>query len=207
MFSCLLVIVSEAKTADSLTAQNRQTAKSQQTQTTPAQVSHQPKHTTPDSSFKNEVLSAQSRNSDSVPAKKTKSETSTNNKAVADMHSIYQQHLIGPNVANAIVSHDPPKSEKKDIWSRFGSKEANTSVDGQKKGKLQTVGSVIGDIIGVLVSEIARFFGSVVSDVAREVTAHGFVSLFKQLADLTGISFPGSGHVHANTNSGRHSTR
>lgn len=49
------------------------------------------------------------------------------------------------------------------------------------------MGTMLGDIIGVLVSEVARFFGSVVSDVAREVTAHGFVNLFKQFADLTGL--------------------
>ncbi|OTF74040.1 hypothetical protein BLA29_011138 [Euroglyphus maynei] len=116
-------------------------------------------------------------------------------KALVDMHSVYQQHLIGPNVASAITPHETNKNEKRDLWSRFGSKEASTSdASSGKKGRLQTVGSVIGDIIGVLVSEIARFFGSVVSDVAREVTAHGFVSLFKQIADITGISRNGHNH-------------
>lgn len=133
----------------------------------------------------NQKLRAQSRNSDY-------GKKSNDMKAVADMHSVYQQHLVGPNVASAIAPHESNKNEKKDLWSRFGGKEASNSATSEssngKKGKLQTVGSVIGDIIGVLVSEIARFFGSIVSDVAREVTAHGFVSLFKQIADITGIS-------------------
>nr|XP_027202733.1 uncharacterized protein LOC113796626 [Dermatophagoides pteronyssinus] len=142
-------------------------------------------------SQKNE-LRAQSRNSES--------DKKTNYKAVADMHSIYQQHLIGPNVASAIQPYEK-NSDKRDLWSRFSSKEASTSEANGKKGRLQTVGSVIGDIIGVLVSEIARFFGSVVSDVAREVTAHGFVSLFKQIADLTGIS-RNSNHGHGTATAG-----
>jgi len=58
----------------------------------------------------------------------------------------------------------------------------------KKKGKLQTVGGVFGDIIGVIISEVVRIFGNIVSDVAREVTAHGFLSVFKQFTDLTGIS-------------------
>jgi len=58
----------------------------------------------------------------------------------------------------------------------------------KKKGKLQTVGGVFGDIIGVIISEVVRIFGKLVSDVAREVTAHGFVSIFKQFTDITGIS-------------------
>lgn len=97
-------------------------------------------------------------------------------KAKTDMHSVLQQHLVGPSMTAPAAAVTETKN---DLWFKFGSKEEG------KKGKLQTVGSVIGDIIGVLVSEIARFFGSVVSDVAREVTAHGFVSLFKQIADFT----------------------
>lgn len=94
------------------------------------------------------------------------------------MTSVLQQHLIGPNISN------PGGSNDKELRGTSGKEE--------KKGRLQTVGSVLGDIIGVLVSEVARFFGSVVSDVAREVTAHGFVSLLKQVADFTGISLNGA---------------
>lgn len=63
-------------------------------------------------------------------------------------------------------------------------------LDKKDKGKLQTVGGVVGEIIAVLVSEVVKLFGNMVSDVAREVTAHGFVSVFKQFTDLTGISLP-----------------
>jgi len=71
-------------------------------------------------------------------------------------------------------------------------KETKTSTDVEKKdkGKLQTVGGVVGEIIAVIVSEVVKLFGNMVSDVAREVTAHGFVSIFKQFTDLTGISLP-----------------
>lgn len=94
----------------------------------------------------------------------------------ADMQTVMQQHLIGPSIVHS-------NNNDKELRDKSGSKE-----EGGKKGRLQTVGSVLGDIIGVLISEVARFFGSVVSDVAREVTAHGFVSLLKQIADFTGIS-------------------
>lgn len=96
-------------------------------------------------------------------------------KVRSDMQTVLQQHLVGPGMTSPSTE---PSIKHESIWSKFGKEDS-------KKGKLQTVGSVIGDIIGVLVSEIARFFGSVVSDVAREVTAHGFVSLIKQIADLT----------------------
>ena len=63
-------------------------------------------------------------------------------------------------------------------------------LDKKEKGKLQTVGGVVGEIIAVIVSEVVKLFGNMVSDVAREVTAHGFVSIFKQFTDYTGISLP-----------------
>ena len=69
-------------------------------------------------------------------------------------------------------------------------KELKADQEKKEKGKLQTVGGVFGEIIAVIVSEVVKLFGNMVSDVAREVTAHGFVSVFKQFTDLTGISIP-----------------
>ena len=105
------------------------------------------------------------------------SKKSPDYKVRADMQSVMQQHLVGPVITN------PHHNDKTEMRGNSGS-----SKEEGKKGRLQTVGSVLGDIIGVLISEVTRFFGSVVSDVAREVTAHGFVSLFKQFADFTGLS-------------------
>lgn len=96
------------------------------------------------------------------------------------MQSILQQHLIGPSITQMA----PPSNDGAKEGFRFG---LRSKEDG-KKGKLQTFGSAIGDIIGVLISEITRFFGGVVSDVAREVTAHGFVNIFKQIVDITGLN-------------------
>ena len=69
-------------------------------------------------------------------------------------------------------------------------KELKADQEKKERGKLQTVGGVLGEIIAVIVSEVVKLFGNMVSDVAREVTAHGFVSVFKQFTDLTGISIP-----------------
>ncbi|XP_054169082.1 lysosome-associated membrane glycoprotein 5-like [Oppia nitens] len=55
-------------------------------------------------------------------------------------------------------------------------KESKVDTDKKERGKLQTVGGVFGEIIAVIVSEVVKMFGNMVSDVAREVTAHGFVS-------------------------------
>jgi len=92
-------------------------------------------------------------------------------KARTDFQNIINQHLLGPVIPSAI---------------------AVSSKEDRPKGKLQTIGSVLGDIIGVLISEVSRFFGSVISDVAREVTAHGFVNVLRQFAELTGL---GSHHA------------
>ena len=86
-------------------------------------------------------------------------------KAQTDFQNILNQHLLASIPSSTAVS----------------------SKEDKPKGKLQTIGSVLGDIIGVLISEVSRFFGSVISDVAREVTAHGFVNVLRQFAELTGF--------------------
>lgn len=191
----MMLIIAEVFADDSITKFNKSVPNS----------TMRTKSVSASASFSTDKISSQSRSIESTSSTRTKSE----NKPIADMSSIYQQHLIGPNVANAVVEHVKP--ERKDLWSRFSTNREGTSIESNsngKKGKLQTVGTVIGDIIGVLVSEIARFFGSIVSDVAREVTAHGFVSLFKQIADLTGFAFQGHGMnraTHHNQPSSIHS--
>lgn len=87
-----------------------------------------------------------------------------------DMYDIMRLHQINANIEY--------------------NKEVKTEMEKKEKGKLQTVGGVVGEIIAVIVSEVVKLFGNMVSDVAREVTAHGFVSIFKQFTDLTGISIP-----------------
>lgn len=125
------------------------------------------------------LAQAKEKKNDSPAKLKAQSRVENSKKTgKVDMTSVLQQHLIGPNISN------PGGNNDKELRGTSGKEE--------KKGRLQTVGSVLGDIIGVLVSEVARFFGSVVSDVAREVTAHGFVSLLKQVADFTGISLNGA---------------
>ena len=67
--------------------------------------------------------------------------------------------------------------------------EINDNKDIQKKkGPFKSVGGAIGDIIGAIVSEVLRLFGDLVGDVAREITAHGFVEFFKMISGIAGLN-------------------
>ena len=69
--------------------------------------------------------------------------------------------------------------------------EINDNKDIQKKrGPFKSVGGAIGDIIGAIVSEVLRLFGDLVGDVAREITAHGFVEFFKMISGIAGLNEP-----------------
>lgn len=116
--------------------------------------------------IKNSDNNYQSKNEKNESKYETKNKVSQDIQKQNEMYHIMQQHHI---INDKELRHKGDPEEK-------------------KKGKLQTVGGVFGDIIGVLISEVVRLFGNIVSDVAREVTAHGFVSIFKQFTDFTGIS-------------------
>jgi hypothetical protein len=125
-------------------------------------------------SIKEDNKNSHKRGEQSVESKKEDTKMKDNKKKENELHSIVAQHQI--NNFDKELRYKGDQEEK-------------------KKGKLQTVGGVFGDIIGVIISEVVRIFGNLVSDVAREVTAHGFVSIFKQFSDFTGISLAGNNMI------------
>jgi hypothetical protein len=118
-----------------------------------------------------EDMNSQRKGEQRVESKKEEPKIKDSKKKENELYSIMAQHQL--NSFDKELRYKGDQEEK-------------------KKGKLQTVGGVFGDIIGVIISEVVRIFGNLVSDVAREVTAHGFVSIFKQFTDFTGISLAGN---------------
>ncbi len=121
-----------------------------------------------------EDMNSQRKGEQRVESKKEEPKIKDSKKKENELYSIMAQHQL--NSFDKELRYKGDQEEK-------------------KKRKLQTVGGVFGDIIGVIISEVVRIFGNLVSDVAREVTAHGFVSIFKQFTDFTGISLAGNNMI------------
>jgi len=85
------------------------------------------------------------------------------------MNNIMQQHSMMPSFTNEVYDNKQDENNK-------------------KKGGLTSIGGTVGEIIGALISEVVKLFGDLVGDVAREITAHGFVEFIKSVTGFTGTS-------------------
>jgi len=90
-------------------------------------------------------------------------------RAEDNMNNIMQQHSMMPSFTNEVYDNKQDENNK-------------------KKGGLTSIGGTVGEIIGALISEVVKLFGDLVGDVAREITAHGFVEFIKSVTGFTGTS-------------------
>jgi len=84
-----------------------------------------------------------------------------------NLNNIMQQHQI-PSFTNEIYDNKQEENNKN-----------------KKKGGLTSIGGTVGEIIGALISEVVKLFGDLVGDVAREITAHGFVEFIRSITGYT----------------------